>query len=233
MGFFKKDNNFISYTIDKGFSGNVAISVQNGQVAVSAPWYISKKTIEQVISEKRNWIIQKLKEYEEINKIQKSNMEKRTIKVFGMDYELKVSYKSIKNPEVNLERRALRVELPVKYKKVDNDKILNFVVEKFYDKLAENEIEGVMEKTRIMLKVSPEDYKIEKMYGTLGKYNEEDRSIVINPEIVKFDKKFLEYVILHEFCHLKYKTHCKSFYKLLEENMSDYKEIEKKIKGMF
>lgn len=233
MKFFKKDTNVIAYTIDKSFSGNVAISVQDGQVAVSAPWYVSRKTIEQIISEKKNWITQKLKEYEEINKIKKANMEKRTIKVFGEDYSLKISYKSVQAPEVNLENRVLRIELPVKYKNIDNNKVLNFIIEKFYNKLAENEIESTMEKIRLILGISPEDYKIERMDGVFGKYNEIDRSITINPDIVKFDRQILEYVVLHEFCHLNFKTHCKSFYNLIEKNMKNYKEVEKMIKGMF
>lgn len=233
MKFFKKDTNVIAYTIDKSFSGNVAISVQDGQVAVSAPWYVSRKTIEQIISEKKNWIIEKLKEYEEINKIKKANMEKRTIKVFGEDYSLKISYKLIQAPEVNLENKVLRIELPVKYKNIDNNKILNFIIEKFYNKLAENEIESTMEKIRLILGISPEDYRVEKMDGVLGKYNEIDRSITINPDIVKFDRQILEYVVLHEFCHLNFKTHCKSFYNLIEKNMKNYKDIEKIIKGMF
>lgn len=233
MKFFKKDTNVIAYTIDKSFSGNVAISVQDGQVAVSAPWYVSRKTIEQIISEKKNWIIEKLKEYEEINKIKKANMEKRTIKVFGEDYSLKISYKLIQAPEVNLENKVLRIELPVKYKNIDNNKVLNFIIEKFYNKLAENEIESTMEKIRLILGISPEDYRLEKMDGVLGKYNEIDRSITINPDIVKFDRQILEYVVLHEFCHLNFKTHCKSFYNLIEKNMKNYKDIEKIIKGMF
>lgn len=233
MKFFKKDTNVIAYTIDKSFSGNVAISVQDGQVAVSAPWYVSRKTIEQIISEKKNWISQKLKEYEEINKIKKANMEKRTIKVFGEDYSLKISYKLIQAPEVNLENKSLRIDLPVKYKSVDNNKVLNFIIEKFYAKLAENEIEGTMEKIRLILGISPEDYRVEKMDGVLGKYNEIDRSITINPDIVKFDRQILEYVTLHEFCHLSFKTHCRSFYNLIEKNMKNYKDIEKMIKGMF
>lgn len=233
MKFFKKDTNVIAYTIDKSFSGNVAISVQDGQVAVSAPWYVSRKTIEQIISEKKNWIIEKLKEYEEINKIKKANMEKRTIKVFGEDYSLKISYKLIQAPEVNLENKVLRIELPVKYKNIDNNKVLNFIIEKFYNKLAENEIESTMEKIRLILGISPEDYRVEKMDGVLGKYNEIDRSITINPDIVKFDRQILEYVVLHEFCHLNFKTHCKSFYNLIEKNMKNYKDIEKIIKGMF
>ena len=55
----------------------------------------------------------------------------------------------------------------------------------------------------------------------------------INPDIVKYNRDILEYIILHEFCHLKYKTHGKNFYKIIENYIPNYKDIESKIKGMY
>lgn len=230
MGFFKKESNFISYTIDKSFTKNLAISVQNGQVAVSAPWYVSKRKIEEIILDKKAWIMQKLKEYEENTNLKKLNLNKRTIRVFGEDYELKIIYKLVKSPELYLENKLIKIELPSKYKNLDNTKIIDLILEKFYKKMAEKEVENIMEKTRKKLGFAPDDYKLKKMDKALGKFDEENKTIIINPEIIKFDKDVLEYVILHEFCHLKYKTHCKSFYKILSKNMKNYKLTEEKTK---
>ena len=96
--------------------------------------------------------------------------------------------------------------------------------------MAEKEVENIMEKTRKKLGFAPDDYKLKKMDKALGKFDEENKTIIINLEIIKFDKDVLEYVILHEFCHLKYKTHCKSFYKILYKNMKNYKLTEEKTK---
>ena len=86
-----------------------------------------------------------------------------------------------------------------------------------------------MEKTRKELGIAPDDYVIKRLDKTLGMYDERNKVIFINPEIVKFDKVVLEYVVLHEFCHLKYKTHCKSFYNLLSKYMKNYKNVEQKL----
>lgn len=233
MGFFNKTNQVISYTVDKNFSGNLVISIIDGQVAISAPWYVSNKKINKVICDKRNWIFQKLSEYDEKNKIKKSLLEKRIIKVFGEDYNLSISYKMINNPELNLDNKVIMINLPFKYRNIDNTKIISLILDKFYNRLAENEIEKVMEKNRINLKIAPNDYKIEKMDKVLGKFIEEEKVIIINPEIVKYNRNILEYVILHEFCHLKYKTHGKNFYKIVEKYIKNYKKIEDEIKGMY
>lgn len=233
MGFFNKTNQVISYTVDKNFTGNLAISIVDGQVAISAPWYISNKKISQVVNDKKTWILQKLAEYDEKNRAKKSLLESKIIKVFGNDYNLKISYKMVSGPELNLDNRTIMIDLPFKYRNVDNTKIVNLIIDKFYNRLAQNEIEQIMEKYRITLKMAPYDYKIEKMEKVLGRFIEEKKVIIINPEIVKYNRDILEYVVLHEFCHLKYKTHGKNFYKIIGENIKNYKEIENTIKGRY
>lgn len=233
MGLFSKTNQVISYTLDKNFSGNLAISIVDGQVAISAPWYLSNRKINQIILDKKNWILQKLSEYEEKNNAQKSLLEKNTVMVFGENYNLKISYKMINSPELKLENKLININLPFKYRNVDNTKIVNVILEKFYNRLAEKEVEKVMEKNRVNLKIAPNDYIIQKVGKSLGRYIEDKKVILINPEIVKYNKDILEYVILHEFCHLKYKTHGKNFYKIIEKYIPNYKEIESTIKGMY
>ncbi|MFR2570526.1 MAG: M48 family metallopeptidase [Clostridia bacterium] len=63
-----------------------------------------------------------------------------------------------------------------------------------------------------MLGFAPEEYEIAKM-KTLGTCKE--RKITINPEIVKYNR-VIDYVVLHQYCHLKYKTHSKNFSKCLK-----------------
>ena len=88
-----------------------------------------------------------------------------------------------------------------------------------------------MEKTRIMLGFAPEDYEIKKMHGVLATCDA-DKKITINPQIVKYDRNVIEYIILHEFCHLKFKTHCRKFYELLEQYMPNYRMYARQIENM-
>ena len=94
-----------------------------------------------------------------------------------------------------------------------------------YEQIAKVEVERAMEKTRILLGFAPEDYKIRKIDGKLGKC--EDNQITIDPRIVKYNRNTIDYVVLHEYCHLKFKSHCKSFIKMLEKYEPNYKKYDK------
>ena len=158
----------------------------------------------------------------------KTNLEKeigRTTKIFGENYDIKIIYKKIENPELNLNGKIIEINLPFKYKRNSNIDILKLALEKMYDEIARIEIENVMEETRIKLKgLAPENYKIKRIPNKLAKMTL-DRTLIINPEIVKCEKKVLKYVILYEFCHLKYKTNCKSLFEMMNQHMSNLEEF--------
>lgn len=228
----KNRSNTIIYSVNKAMNSNLYISVQNGEVVVQAPWYLSRAKIQEAIEEKRQWIVKKLKEYEEANETKREYNKRSNFKILGKNYQLQVSYKTIELPKLNVENQVIAVTLPKKYKKVENAQILGMLIEKMYDAIAKDEIERVMEKMRIALKFAPEDYKIERMSNCLGSCDKEARVITINPDIVKFGREVVDLVVLHEFYHLSYKNHTKGFYEKIKKVMPDYAIYAEQISGM-
>lgn len=153
-----------------------------------------------------------------------NGIERHPVPILGIDYKVKIIYKNIKITELDVEGKTIKISLPNKYKKMYNAEILDLAIEKMYEQIANVEIERAMEKTRIMVGFAPEEYEITKI-KTLGKC--EENKIVINPEIVKYGRKIIDYIVLHQYCHLKYKTHCRAFYKMISEYETDYKAYDK------
>ncbi len=151
--------------------------------------------------------------------------ERHPVPVLGTDYKVKIIYKNIKFAELNVEDKIIKISLPSKYKKTNNEKILDIAIDKMYEQIAKVEVERAMEKTRILMGFAPEDYEIRKMSNDFGRC--ENNKITINPEIVKYDRDVIDYIVLHEYCHLKYKNHCKSFINMLEKYEPNFKEYEK------
>ena len=71
MGLFSNKSNVITYTVNKELTNNLYISVQNGEVVINAPWYMATSQIQKIVEEKKNWIINKIKDYEEAQEAKK------------------------------------------------------------------------------------------------------------------------------------------------------------------
>ena len=152
-----------------------------------------------------------------------SSVERHPVPVLGIDYKVKIIYKNIRITQLDIENNTIQISLPNKYKKMENKDILDLAIDKMYEQIANVEIERAMEKMRLMLGFAPEEYEILKI-DTLGTCK--DKKITINPEVVKYGRKVIDYIVLHQYCHLKHKTHSKAFYNMLEKYCPDYKQCE-------
>lgn len=230
MNLFSNKNNVISYTVNKERTSNLYISVQNGEVVINAPWYATNTQIQKIVEEKTQWILNKIKEYEISCEKRIKYNKLKTVKVLGKNYDLVVIYKNEKLPSLNIENNQIKVILPKEFKKIENIEIVSILMNKMYDKIAEKEIERSMEKTRILLGIAPEDYEIKRINNIMAKCIK--GKITVNPNIVIYDRETIDYIILHEFCHLKYKNHTKSFYNMIKNYMPNYKEKTKELNSI-
>ena len=153
--------------------------------------------------------------------------ERHPVPVFGTDYKVIIYYKNVQFPELNVEEKLIKISLPNKYKKQDSERILDIAIDKMYEQIAKVEMERAMEKARHVLGFAPEDYEIRKMPKALGQCI--DKRIIINPEIVKYSRELIDYVVIHQFCHLKYKTHSKKFLELLSTYIPNYEQFENEL----
>ena len=46
----------------------------------------------------------------------------------------------------------------------------------------------------------------------------------LNPDLIKAPKKWIDYVMVHELCHLKIRNHSSGYYRLLKKIMPDWEE---------
>jgi len=77
---------------------------------------------------------------------------------------------------------------------------------------------------------APEDFKIKDLGNSLAKCS--NKIITINPSIMQYSKEIISFIVIHEFCHLKYKNHTKGFYELMEKYIFNYDEIEKQVQEL-
>lgn len=54
----------------------------------------------------------------------------------------------------------------------------------------------------------------------------------LNPHLIKAPRQCIDYVIIHELCHLKIHNHSKAYYKLLSKTLPEWEVIKVRLDGM-
>ena len=115
------------------------------------------------------------------------------------------------------------------YEKMKEDKAKTKIQEEIEQKDIERLskiVEESVKKYSITLGVAPKKVRIKDIKYAWGSCSSK-RNISINMQLAKKEEKVIEYVVLHEMCHLLYMNHSKDFWKLVERYMPRYKEYKK------
>ena len=108
----------------------------------------------------------------------------------------------------------------------------NFDIDKWYKEQAKILFLEHFDKmyNKFSKKIPYPELKIRKMKSRWGVCNIRTKVITLNLELIKRDIKYLDYVIVHEFSHLIYGDHSSNFWKLVEQNMPEYKKYREEMK---
>ncbi len=112
--------------------------------------------------------------------------------------------------------------------KKENDKKEEHIEEEDIQKL-KIIVKKYIEKYTKLLKETPNKVRIKDIKYAWGSCSS-NRNITINQKLANKKEEVIEYVVLHEMCHLKYMNHSKDFWNLLENHMPEYKKYRKILK---
>ena len=161
-----------------------------------------------------------------------------------LEYEIK--YSKIKNIYIQIKDGKVIVKAPRRISKKVIEKILEqklewiqktteketkkqekkqlYTKEKFKEIVEKNANELIKQTGLVPNKITIK--KIKYAWGSCSS----KKNITLNLELIKYSEQAIRYVILHEFCHIKYMNHSKDFWNLVEKYMPNYKQIKKEFK---
>ena len=189
---------------------NSYIQIKDNRVIVKVPIKATRKYINELVSSKKDWIEKNLQQQK--NK----SLNKNIIKVLGKAYTLQVIENKPQN-KVYLKDNYIYFEV-----KENNNEVIQKLLDKFYKEIAKDEVYAAMEYIKSITGLSPKEIRIKKLKSAWGICSSK-QYISINQNLMTYSRHAIEYVCLHEVCHLKHMNHSKDFWKMVEKYMPDYK----------
>jgi len=198
--------------------------LEDGSLQVNAPFFISEKQIESFLQEQIPWI-EKTRE-----KIQKQKTKKNPFQAYYQSGEKL----SLFGREVTLQLRIAETSsiylgkhfLYVFYRQ-EESKQLRENIHNYFLHLLEESLEFYLRKYSEALQLFPSKFQIKMMKSAWGIYHTKGNDISFNSLLLSQTEEFIEYVVVHELCHLRYLNHQKEFWNLVASQIPNYREIRK------
>ena len=198
----------------------------DGLVVVIAPNDTNLVDINKKVKLKANWILKQQAFFcsYKPNTPERKYVNGETHLYLGRQYKLQIIKDTVN--EIKIYRGALMMKTKKTNPEYLEKKLNEWYKEKailHFDELLDNSIEKFNK------------YKIEKpvlairlMQKRWGSCTVKGK-IILNPELIKASKGSIEYVMIHELCHLVHHNHTKAFYDLHAKIMPDWRKWKTKL----
>lgn len=215
----------ITFNLEYSDRKTLGISVSpDMQILVKAPAGSSLEKVKEKVKKRAPWIIRQLSFFLSFQPRmpERKYVSGETHLYLGRQFQLKVTVGN-KN-EIRYKGRY--IEVITKDKAKTKELLSQWYREKAKEKFAEI-AEPIIQRFK-KYNVEPKEINIQEMPTRWGSCTERGK-IILNPELIKAPKACIEYVIVHELCHLVYRHHNQKFIDLQSKEMPDWEKWKMKL----
>ena len=200
------------------------------RVVVSAPLNADDKTIIEAVKQRSRWIYKQLREFREQSRFITPRQYKSGESHFylGKQYQLKVIHDDTKPKGVKL----LRGRLEINTLDADIESIKSHLNEWYRSRakvIFDVRFQRILEQA-LWVEDKP-SIRLMTMRTQWGNCSPSGL-LTLNPHLVKAPTICIDYVILHELCHLVEHNHSERFYQLLTQVMPDWEVVKERLDNM-
>lgn len=198
----------ISYEVKiiKKHIKHLYLRFKDGIININMPVYMSNNKINQILDENTTTLRKMIKHYHK----------KQTNTFLGNDIDI-IAISNLKYPEY--ENGKLYIKDKNKL-----DQALKYLSEPIFLKRLDY-IYNLFEES-----IPYPTLKIRKMTSRWGVCNRKNITITLNSDLIKFDYRHIDYVIIHELSHFIHFNHSKSFWELVSKYCPEYKILRKSLR---
>jgi predicted metal-dependent hydrolase len=224
-------NGFIAEIIRTSRIKTADVRVEDGAVSVVVPKELPEERIYEILKDKRQWIRHKILLHREASPVNaKDYVSGESLSYLGRNYRLKVNQGAFK--PVKLIEGRLVVTVP---KGKDQPHMIRNALVRWYKHRALLKLQEKTLRYADIIGVEPCGVGIKTFKSRWGSCSSKGR-IDFNWQIIMAPNRMVDYVVVHELCHLKRHDHSAKFWKEVERVMPDFlsaKDWLKKYSGHF
>ena len=252
QGVFTYGNNTIRYDVirktkpadnSKQTARKVIIKVHPDQrVVATVPYDASEGAIVDAMNKRARWIWQSINDFakQKDTVLHKRYVSGETQFYLGKRYVLKVIVDAEQAPSVKLSRGKLNVTIKHEISKDtapdsqgSRAAKIKPLIDKWYQHKAKaifhERLAALLPKTTWVTGIP--SFRVMAMKKQWGSCSTKG-NLMLNPHLVKAPKECIDYVILHELCHIAEHNHSERFWRLLTQVMPNWKEVKAKLDDM-
>jgi predicted metal-dependent hydrolase len=223
------EDKFLTCELKRSDRKTIEISVHpDKSIIVRAPRRISHKELDKVLKKRANWIIKKLQHYEKLGPQNKAKnyVDGEEHLYLGRLCRLKIISGTAN--EVKLSGDTFEITCR---EKPDPEKVNTLLEEWYWSKAEEAFIKHIEKWWPLFEKkgFNRPRLRIKKMKTRWGSLSTKG-NLSLNVDLIKAPEECIEYLVVHELCHLEHHNHGRDYHRLLEELLPDWKERRKKLK---
>ncbi|WP_212746555.1 SprT family zinc-dependent metalloprotease [Pseudoalteromonas sp. S3260] len=227
----------------KKVARKVIIKVHPDQrVVATVPHDASEDAIVDAMHKRARWIWQSINDFakQKDTVLHKRYVSGETQFYLGKRYVLKVIVDAEQVPNVKLSRGKLNVTIKHEVNKdiaPDSQESRLVKIKPLIDKWYQHKAKAIFHER--LAELLPKatwvtgipSFRVMAMKKQWGSCSTKG-NLMLNPHLVKAPKECIDYVILHELCHIAEHNHSERFWRLLTQVMPNWKEVKAKLDDM-
>lgn len=214
-------NGYVAEVIRTTRIKSARLQVEDGVVSISVPKALEVERIEQLLKDKNRWIKEKLYLHQQQQPAPKREMlSGEAFPYLGRNYRLKITTGKLQ--PVKLLHGRLQVVVP---KAMRHEHIIRDMLTHWYRLQAEIRFKEKVKRYASVVGVEPTDVSVKTFKSRWGSCNVKGE-IQFHWKVIMAPNRIVDYVVVHELCHLKHHDHSPAFWKSVERIVPDYLECK-------
>jgi predicted metal-dependent hydrolase len=216
---FISGQGFVAEVVRTARLKTARLQVEDGVVSIAVPKALDVDKIEQLLKDKASWIKEKLYLHQQQQPTPKREMlSGEAFPYLGRNYRLKIITGNLQ--PVKLKHGRLQISLP---KAMRHEHIIRDMLTHWYRTQAELRFKEKVKRYASIVGVEPSDVSVKTFKSRWGSCNIKGE-IQFHWKVIMAPHRIVDYVVVHELCHLKHHDHSPAFWKSVERVVPDFAE---------